>query len=114
MGVYNNFIIQKGATWNETVIWTDANGNPIDLSSYSAKLQISTDYETTPILTLSSPSSGIVKIDAEGKLVITATVTQTSTLATGYYVYELELTAGSTVNRIMEGELYVSPQVYPS
>ena len=105
MGVYNNFIIQKGATWNETVIWTDANGNPIDLSSYSAKLQISTDYETTPILTLSSPSSGIVKIDAEGKLVITATVTQTSTLATGYYVYELELTAGSTVNRIMEGEL---------
>jgi hypothetical protein len=114
VGVYNNFIIQKGATWNETVIWTDANGNPIDLSSYSAKLQISTDYETTPILTLSSPSSGIVKIDAEGKLVITATVTQTSTLATGYYVYELELTAGSTVNRIMEGELYVSPQVYPS
>ena len=114
MGVYNNFIIQKGATWNETVIWTDANGNPIDLSSYSAKLQISTDYETTPILTLSSPSSGIIKIDAEGKLVITATVTQTSTLATGYYVYELELTAGSTVNRIMEGELYVSPQVYPS
>lgn len=111
MGSYDNLIIQKGATWNKTIRWKDANGNPINLSSYTAvKFQIATDYETTPILTLSL-GAGITKTDSEGKLDLVATSTQTNTLATGYYVYELELTSGSTILRIMEGTLYVSPQV---
>lgn len=110
MGNYDNFVIQKGATWERVIRWQDSDGNPIDITGYSAKLQISTDYETAPSLTLTS-GSGITITGAQGKLEILATATQTNSLSTGYYVYELELISGATVNRIMEGQLYVSPQV---
>lgn len=110
MGVYNNYIIPKGATWDATVYWKDPNGNPINLTGYTAKLQISTQYGVSTSLELSS-GNGITIYPTEGKLVITATPTQTGALAIGKYVYELELSVGTNIYRILEGELNVSNQV---
>lgn len=112
MGDYNNFIIQKGATWNRVVYWNNPDGTPINLSGYSAKFQVSSSFGGSTALELTS-GSGITITGASGKIELKATAAQTAALATGHYYYELELSQDSwvTVYRIMEGELYVSPQV---
>lgn len=115
MGIYNNYVIQKGATWEATVYWKDSNGNAINLTGYTAKFQVSNSYDgsiSTPNgFELTSPSGGITIINSEGRINLIATATTTSSLNAGRYYYELELIIGSTVYRILEGELTVTPQV---
>lgn len=109
MGIYNNFVIQKGATWEATVYWKDPSGNPINITGYSAKFQMSTSYGGTAEFELTS-ASGITLNGTQGRLDLVATATQTANLG-GTYHYELELINGATVYRILEGELVVSNQV---
>ena len=53
-GIYN-LSIEQGATFDLEIRYKDANGDPVDLTGYSGRLQIrqSTD-SATPYITLSS------------------------------------------------------------
>ena len=113
MSIYDNFIIQKGATWESAIYWKDPNGNPINLSGYTARFQVSSEYGGTVALELTS-ASGITITPSEGKIYINASATQTASLLVGTYYYELELVIGSNVYRILEGQIKVSNQVKPS
>lgn len=111
MGIYNNFVIQKGATWNKVVYWKDSTGTPIDITGYTAKFQIASTYDAVSAALELTTASGITITGAQGKIELLATATQTGALTAGSYHYELELINGSVVTRIMEGDLTVSPQV---
>ena len=110
-GIYNA-TIDQGATWSVTVTYTDSNGVPINLTGYTAAMQVRQQYSSTDAdLTLTSPSGGIVITGATGVIVITMTATQTLSLAEGFYVYDVELTSGSFKDRMMQGQLTVAPEV---
>ena len=48
---------------------------------------------------------------ATGTITITATATHPGLLDPGFYVYDLELTSGSNISRLIQGQLTVAEQV---
>ena len=107
-----NLIIDQGATWEITFTYKDSEGAPINLTGYSAALQLRTSYDAaSAALSLSSPSSGIVLGGALGTIAVTASASQTGALVAGEYVYDLEITLSSKVTRLVQGRITVTPQV---
>ena len=123
------FIIEQGTTVNFGIQYKDSNGNPIDLTGYSGRMQFKSNYaDNNPItyLTLSSslnsdgtglnfsgsdgvtpPSSGSIGI------YIAACTSSMLTFNTAYY--DLEIYSGSgncpVVSRVLEGQVRISKQV---
>ena len=108
-----NATIDQGATFQLTVVYKDDAGLPINLTGYTAALQVRQNYyDTTALLTLTSPSAGIVITGATGTIAITMTDVQTGSLDEGFYVYDLEISSsGGTVTRLIQGQFTVSPEV---
>ena len=108
-----NATIDQGATWTLQVVYKNDAGTPINLTGYTAALQVRQNYyDTTALLTLTSPSGGIVITGATGTIDITMTAVQTGSLDEGFYVYDLEITSsGGIVTRLIQGQFTVSPEV---
>jgi hypothetical protein len=110
-GTYN-ITMDQGAQWTLTVVYEDSNGNPIDLTGYTAKMQLRRKFDSsTAVLTLQSPSSGIVITPLTGTLQLTATTAQMLLIEGGIYVYDLEISLGSVVTRLMMGSATVRSEV---
>jgi hypothetical protein len=109
----NNFIIDQGADWYITVVYKDSAGTAINLTGYTAALQIRDTYaDSTTDLSLTSPSGGIVITGATGTISIHATAAQTRAIAAGNYVYDLEITSSTgIVTRLIQGKISISPEV---
>lgn len=108
----HNFIVDQGADWYATFVYKDSGGTAINLTGYTAALQIRDTYaDSTTDLALTS-TSGITITGATGTLAVRATATQTAAIAAGNYVYDLEITSsGAIVTRLVQGKITVSPQV---
>lgn len=108
-----NATIDQGATWTLQVVYKDDSGTPINLTGYTAALQVRQNYyDTAALITLTSPSGGIVITGATGTIDITMTNVQTGSLDEGFYVYDLEITSsGGIVTRLIQGQFTVSPEV---
>jgi len=108
-----NATIDQGATYELQVIYKNEAGTPINLTGYTAALQVRQNYyDTTALLTLTSPSGGIVINGAAGTIDITMSATQTGSLDEGFYVYDLEISSsGGNVIRLIQGQFTVSPEV---
>ena len=110
-GIYN-FTIDQGSNWDLNVVYKDANGNPINLTGYTAAMQLRQNYNSdTAVLTLSTSNGGITITGAQGKLVLSATAIQTGALDAGFYVYDLEITSGGVVTRLIQGQVTVAGEV---
>ena len=110
----HRLLIEQGATWSRTVVWKDAAGLPIDLTGYSARMQIrSTRQGGTALVSLtSSPAGGITITPAEGKIVLRVEAAETTTLTPGTAFYDLEVVSGAgEVTRLLEGGVTISPEV---
>lgn len=108
-----NATIDQGANWYVTFTYQDSTGTPINLTGYTAAMQLRAPTDsTTASLSLSSPSNGIVITGATGVVAVSATAAQTGALIEGIYEYDLELTSGAgVVTRLVQGQITVSPQV---
>jgi hypothetical protein len=106
-----NLIIDQGATWNITFTYKNTDGNPINLTGYTAALQLRTSYDAASASLSLTSGSGIVLGGTAGTIAVTATATQTGALTAGEYVYDLEITSSSVVTRLVQGRITVTPQV---
>jgi hypothetical protein len=109
-----NIIIDQGANWFINFLYKDTGGVAVNLTGYTAALQIRQTYaSTTTLLSLtSSPAAGITITAGTGTIAITATAAQTGAIAAGTYVYDCEITDGTgVVTRIVQGQIQVSPEV---
>lgn len=107
-----NVIIDQGADWFITFTYKDNTDSPINLTNFSSHLQLRTSYDaSTAALSLSS-GNGITITPLLGKIEVHATATQTGAIASGDYVYDLEITSSSgIITRIVQGIAVVRPQV---
>lgn len=118
-------LIEQGATLKLDLAYKDSNNTAIDLTGYSGKMQIKSDYadnNPTIYLTLSSslnadgtginfsgsanalpPTSGTIGI------VISAATSSLLTFETAYY--DLEITSGNVVTRLLQGTVNLSKEV---
>jgi hypothetical protein len=112
MAAIANLIIDQGATFSTDVTVKDNNGDAFDLTGYTASAKMARGYASTrtrtPITTSinADPTTGIVTLSL--------TADQTNNLdAPARYVYDVEIvrTSDSTVTRVIEGIITVSPSV---
>lgn len=107
MATKANLVIDQGSTFSASLNLTDENGDPISLSGYTANSQIRKWYTSaTPAATFTT------NVDEElGKITLSLTSDQTSNLEFGRYIYDVEITSGFIILRIVEGIVTVTPQV---
>ena len=102
----------QGATFSRVITWKNSNGTPIDLTNYTARMQVRSNYPSnTVILSLTTENSGIALGGVLGTITLAATATATAAIAANEYVYDLELITGSNVTRVVEGSFTVTPEV---
>ena len=115
MALGNRFdiTINQGATFELTITWKDSAGTAINLSGYTARMQVRETYSsTTPIVSLTN-GAGITLGGSAGTIAIVISATTTAALTAPFSgVYDLELvSAGGVVTRLLQGAATVSPEV---
>jgi hypothetical protein len=113
VAVTYNTVIDQGADWYINFTYKNPNGTAINLTGYTAALQVRTSpLALTAVLTLTS-GSGITITGASGLIEVHATAAQTAAITNGKYAYDIEITAPTTnvVTRLVQGTIEVSPQV---
>ena len=108
MATINNLVIDQGTTFSMDLNVTNDDGTAKDLTNYSVAAQIRKTFGATTAVDFSSR-----KVNAEGKITLSLTATQTSALKAGRFVYDCEITATSPAEtlRIVEGIITVTPEV---
>lgn len=112
MSFIYNPTVDQGATWSLEVEYLDNNDVPINLTGFSARMQLRTDYsDAVADLTLTSAAGEIIINGAAGKVLVNMTSTQTGSLVQTFYLYDLELFSGSNVIRLIQGQITVAGEV---
>lgn len=107
-----NIVCDQGATFGLNLTYEDANGTAVNLTGYTARMQVRSKAEAaTTILSLTS-GSGITLGGSAGTIVISISAATTAGLTAGDYVYDLELVAPTAaVTRLLQGRFRVSAEV---
>lgn len=107
-----NSTIDQGSDWYLNLEYKDQDGVAIDLTGYTAALQLrTTAAATTTVLSLTT-GSGITITGATGTIQVHATAAQTMAIPAGIYFYDLEITSsGGIVTRLIQGTQTVSAEV---
>lgn len=115
MAVVFNVEIDQGADWFFNVTYEQPAGTPVNITGYTAALQIrSLPPSTTAVLTLTTQNGGITITGATGLVAMHATSVQTALIIEGTYVYDLEIYSyanPSITTRLVQGQAIVSAQV---
>lgn len=106
-----NIVCDQGATFGLHLTYEDQNSDPINLSSYQARMQVRAQKNSpTTILSLTHASG--LNLGSDGSIVISISADTTAALQPGDYVYDLELIAPSgAVTRLVQGRFRVSGEV---
>jgi len=87
---------EKGATFYYELIWekevSDDVFSPVDLTGFSAKMQVRKDVGSSLIIELSTANNRITFDSLNGKIILKISASDTSALVPGSYKYDLELT----------------------
>lgn len=114
--------MKQGDSWAVQVGWfnpvlgtldTPDLDNPIDITGYSARLQIRRSIKdtTTSLLELTSPSGGLAVDGPNGTVTARATPAQTAAVAFGACYWELEIFNGTDNYTLDEGLITVERQL---
>lgn len=107
MASKTHLVIDQGTTYSTDLNLTDDNGDPLDLTGYSANSVIKKWYTSStsiPFTTAINASAGVVTLYLSAN--------QTSAIVPGRYVYDVDLTdLSGAVSRVVEGIITVTPSV---
>jgi hypothetical protein len=110
-GIYN-FVMDQGSTFTLQMVYQNGAGTPINLTNYTAKMQLRLKYgDPVAALTLTTENGGITINGPTGTINILATDEQTLALDPVFYVYDLDIITGGTIERLIMGQITVRPEV---
>jgi hypothetical protein len=109
MAIYSNIVIDQGTDWSAEIVVEDAAGTVANLTGYTAAGQIRKTYTSSTFTAFGATVTNATK----GVLTITLSNTVTNAMKAGRYVYDVEITKTSNVEktRVVEGQLTVNPGV---
>jgi hypothetical protein len=96
----------QGATYDKTFTITEA-GVALNLTGYTSAMQVRSAADSTATLVSLTSGSGITLGGTAGTIVVAITASQSSAIPAGSYAYDLELTSGGTVTRLLQGAFNV-------
>jgi hypothetical protein len=108
----HDIYIEQGATFRLSLVWKDSAQAPINLTGYTARMQIRQSIaSSTTVLSLTT-AQAITLGGALGTIEVVISAAQTSALTIRKGVYDLELEASNgVVTRLLQGSVEVSPEV---
>jgi len=107
-----NITAEQGSTFTRVLTWRDANDALINLTGYTARMQVRTDYASSATaLSLTTANGQITLGGALGTITLLVSATDMSAVSAGSYVYDLEMVNGSTVTRLVQGTFTVNAEV---
>lgn len=108
-----DFEIEQGTTLLKPIVWKDSTGTPINLTGYSARMQVRQSVVSPDVLLELSTTNGKISISP-----ITGTITLIFSEATTAAItwkrgkYDLEVVAlNGAVTRLIQGEISVSQEI---
>lgn len=100
---------RRGDTFKLEFTFTDDNGDAIDLTSYTWKMDVKeTDTSSSDII---ADSSFTYSGNTDGELTVTATAATMAAVSGGLYVYDLQSTNGGTVKTWVYGIFKINEDV---
>lgn len=106
------FTVDQGATINTLITWLDQDGEPIDLTTFTARMQVRPDYDSDSILLDLTTENGMITLGGlSGTITLNVPATDMEAIAYGQYVYDLEMVNGSEVTRLLMGTFNIRPEV---
>lgn len=108
-----DFTIYQGATFSRILTWKDGNEDPVDITGFTARMQIRESVDAAdPFLSLTTENGGIALGGAAGTITLTISSTGTAALSQSSGVYDLEMIDGDgIVSRLLEGSVLISREV---
>jgi len=106
MAAVETLFIDAGATFECGFEYLNTDETVFDLTGYTALMHIRETVEGELVLSV------VPDIDVlTGTISFTLSAAETSDLTAAKYVYAMEITDGTTVVRLVEGGIVVSPEV---
>lgn len=102
---FHHFIIEQGATFQQTLTLKDSSDAVINLTGYTAEMDLRKNQDdSNEVITLTTSNSRITMGGVAGTIILTISATDSAALSVGDGVYDLEITdSNGKVDRIMEG-----------
>lgn len=119
----HDLYIEQGATYRRRLVFREADeldengevvpGQPIDLSGYSARMQVRRTQQGAVAIALNSTLDGGLHIDGPlGQIDIHMTDEQTDVLTPKTALYDIEIESPTgDVTRLMQGKITVDPNI---
>ena len=113
---YEDIDINQGADIAIELDCVDEDGSVKDLANHSIAAKMKRTYNSTDSADIQTFNAIVQSPPSAGKLTLSLTNAQTSTLRRGRYVYDAELSFvdsddNTIIERILEGQINVIPQV---
>ena len=107
MAQIQNIYIDQGTTFSLSIVVNDQNGDPKDLSDYTAAAQMRRSYYTNTSINFTAE----ISLPEDGEVTVSLTAVQTSAIKAGRYVYDIEITGEGETLRVLEGIIVINPEV---
>lgn len=107
MAQVQNLYIDQGTTFSLSIAVNDQNGDPKDLTDYTAASQMRKSYYTNTAINFTAD----VTLPEDGEVTISLTAEETSAIKAGRYVYDIEISNPDETVRVLEGIVVVNPEV---
>ena len=106
----HNLQIEQGAQFTTTFTWKDSSGDPVDLTSYSARIKFKEEKGGTELYD-SNTNSDITLGGTAGTITLTIPTADTANFTFDNGLWDLEMTLSGEVTRLLEGRVYLSKEV---
>jgi hypothetical protein len=108
-----DFEIEQGTTLLKPIQWKDSAGNPVNMTGYTARMQIRKSVSSDEVLLELTTANGKLSIaPSTGTVTMIFSATTTAAITWTRGKYDLEVVSyDGTVTRLIEGEITVSKEI---
>lgn len=104
-----DIIIEQGARYYRKIVWKDSAGTLKDLTGYTLAMKIRKRFASSTVI-LDASSYLSAPTPANGEIIINIPASATAGLSFIKAVYDIELTSGTTVIRLLQGTATLSQE----
>lgn len=99
--------LPQGQTWDTSIVW-EADGSPVDLTGWTARMMLRTTSEAaSPTVSLSTATSTMTAL-SNGTIGLSYSAISSAAITAATYLYDLEVQSPSgNVRRLMQGRAVV-------
>jgi hypothetical protein len=111
MATVKNWQVNQASNFQFTLIYKDPEGEPINLTGYTVQMDIKSAPGAKKVLASCSIGDGITVDPLQGRIDVNVSAEKTQQIAYPKSAYDLVISSGGIVTRLLEGWLEVSRAV---